>query len=900
MNGPSAQAAQIKALFLTCVQLPEAQRAQAMADSGCTEAVQARVRALLRHATGDDLLGQAAAAVHNAAAQVKTLEAGEKFGDYVLQRRLGHGGQAEVWLAARDCGDFEHRVAIKVLKPLPGRSAWERFQTERALLADLRHPNIAQLLGGGQLDEQRPFMVLELVEGPPLLQHISDQGMGLRDILACFLQVCEALEYAHSHRVIHRDLKPGNVLVTPEGVVKVLDFGIARRDTEGPEITETSPLLTLAYCSPEQITGARVSTASDIYSLGLLLHEMLSARRAHAAESSTPAELMREITEQTPLKPSQALRANPEERPYNARVLHGDLDNLVMMALRKEPQRRYATVSALAQDVRRFLQGRPLEATGNSLGYTLRKALSRNPVSSALTLALLGLLIALPVMLWRNQAAVLAQSERAEQQRLIATRTTDFLVQVLESASPLGSRGEAVALADVLANAERQLAYGLDDVPAVKADLLDKLAGIQFELGHIDRAIEYYRQALPLHRANGEAVLEFHDLGQLALMLFYSGDVPAAQAAMAAADAFASRVSDPVALGWHRTRQATLALNLGEEAAIVENLEPLLAELKAQGIEDAGLLARIHRELANVTRGETALAHINESLRFTEQQLGRMHPKYAIRLRTRALALNRLGRVQAAETDMLESIGIAEKLYGRQHPEYAEGIAELAFIYHDQGRFSAAEGLYSEALAISEARSGVNSTAYVLQTNNLGYLYEDMGALDRAEEYYRASLHIRQTVFAENRLQVARSQSNLARLLAKRGAFSEAGELLQMAMALYREQQRSNLYNAVTQVAIRAGNQATPGDCDGALAELRELLPELQLEPAGGWRRMQAESWLGRLALQCGDVAQGEALLRAALDKADAIYTSGSDGQALLHAQIEPLLASISAANPQP
>ena len=271
-----------------------------------------------------------------------------------------------------------------------------------------------------------------------------------------------------------------------------------------------------------------------------------------------------------------------------------------------------------------------------------------------------------------------------------------------------------------------------------------------------------------------------------------------------------------------------------------------------------------------------------------------MHPRYETRLRGRALALRDLGRYAEAERDLREVIRISEKLHTTQHQSYADSIAELAVIYHDTGRFTEAEELYAEALAISEATSGTDSLSYVRQTNNLGYLYEDMGAYDRALGFYRTSLKVRKMVFSDNPASISSSQGNLARLLAKMGELSEAEQLLQQAIGTDNEYGRSNLYNRVTQLAIELGQASGRGSCNNTLAANQNIVTDLREQPEDSWRRMQAESWIGQLALRCGANTLAEELLSGALQKADLIYSAGSQGQRAMHEHIKPLLRNLS------
>ena len=344
----------IKQLFDNCVDLSAAEQEAYVQQADVADDIKKHVLQLLLHATNEVDLTQAVVESVQASLDIKPMVAGMKIGAYELLKPLGYGGQGEVWLASRTDGNFEHQVAIKFLKPLHSQSDIHRFQSERELLASLRHPNIAQLLDGGELQDNRPYMILELVEGLPILEYCQQQNFSLKQYLTCFLQICDAISYAHSHSVIHRDIKPTNILVTHDGTVKLLDFGIAKYVDIEEAKTMTLPLMTLAYSSPEQVTGGSVSTATDIYSLGLLLYEMLTGQRAQAVNSDVPAALIHEITDQSPVTPSQVIPQLDSKRSYRKKQLQGDLDNLILMAVRKEPSRRYATVTGMVKDIKKL------------------------------------------------------------------------------------------------------------------------------------------------------------------------------------------------------------------------------------------------------------------------------------------------------------------------------------------------------------------------------------------------------------------------------------------------------------------------------------------------------------------------------------------------------------------
>ncbi|HYX20247.1 MAG TPA: serine/threonine-protein kinase, partial [Thermoanaerobaculia bacterium] len=309
-------------------------------------------------------------------------EAPERIGSWEIERELGHGGMGTVYLAARSGDGFRQTVALKVVRRgMDTDFVLQRFRGERRILAELDHPGIARLLDGGSTEGGAPFFVMEYIDGRHLLEEARARDLSLRERLRLFLPVCDAVAYAHRHLVVHRDIKPSNVLVTADGVPKLLDFGLAkllRPDGEGADgRTETAlRLLTPDYASPEQVRGESVTTATDIYSLGVVLYELLTGQRPYRVTGRTPEAIARAVCEEEPARPSAASAA-----------LRGDLDNVVLMALRKEPDRRYASVEQFAEDIRRHLDGRPVSARKDTLRYRAGKFVTRHKASVAATAA---------------------------------------------------------------------------------------------------------------------------------------------------------------------------------------------------------------------------------------------------------------------------------------------------------------------------------------------------------------------------------------------------------------------------------------------------------------------------------------------------------------------------------
>jgi len=370
---------------------------------GGDAALRARVTALAEAAERDGGMLDAPNAV---AAGAEVPEApsrkGERVGAYELLDEIGSGGMGTVHLARRADDEFEKRVAIKLMRPgFATDLDLRRFKSERQIAAVLDHPNIARLLDGGSTPEGAPYFVMEHVEGGPLLDYCRERGLSVRERLVLFREICAAVQYAHQHLVVHRDLKPGNILVTADGEPKLLDFGIAKLLSGGGGTAFSEPtatldrLLTPEYASPEQVRGRPVTTASDVYSLGVILYELVSGEKPYRIETGDPAELVRLVCEQDPGRPSTRTAG-----------LSRDLDAIVLKAMRKEPEGRYQSAAALADDIGRFLEGHPVEARRHSTAYRAKKFLRRHRIGAAATLLVLA---AIATGIW----ATLREARRA-------------------------------------------------------------------------------------------------------------------------------------------------------------------------------------------------------------------------------------------------------------------------------------------------------------------------------------------------------------------------------------------------------------------------------------------------------------------------------------------------------
>ncbi len=418
-----------------------------------------------------------------------------QFGAYRLLRLIGRGGMGEVHLAERSDGQYEQRVALKLL-PQPTPGLMQRFRQERQILARLEHPNIARLLDGGVGEENIPYFAMDYVDGMPITQYVVASSLDIAQRLRLFLGVCDAVQYAHRNLVVHRDIKPSNILIAADGSPKLLDFGIAKllQATTGGQDTQTAlRLFTPDYAAPEQIRGEAITTATDVYALGVVLYEMLTGSRPYRLGRDVALE--QAILSVDPPAPSSAIERGPAS-VTRVRQLRGDLDRIVLTTLAKEPERRYPSVEALAIDIRSYLGGRPIAARGDGTWYRMRKFVSRNRVGVvALAFVLIALLAA--------TGFSLAQARRAERERNVAVRTRDFVLGMLSNVGPYRrSVAPAPTLTRLIENSAPKILEEFSGEPQIQIPLLNSFAGVFMSLGHARDSSQYLEYALQRERAS--------------------------------------------------------------------------------------------------------------------------------------------------------------------------------------------------------------------------------------------------------------------------------------------------------------------------------------------------------------------------------------------------------------
>ena len=831
-----------------------------------------------------------------------------------IGRELGRGGMGVVMLAERNDGQFEQQVALKLVKRgMDSDAVLKRFLHERQILARLSHPNIARLLDGGLSGDGRPFFVMEYVEGTPLVEYCNANSLGLRARLDCMLQICAALQFAHRQLVVHLDIKPSNVIVSAAGEVKLLDFGIAKLlgdtplDASMQTRTQTQRPLTAGYASPEQLLGEPVSTATDVYGIGCLLYELLTGRRANG-NAATAEEARLAIARGEPLAPSRA-SAIAGVPGIPARRLQGDFDTIVLKALKREPERRYATVEALADDLRRCLDEHPIAARRDTLRYRMTKFVARNPIGVALAaLAVVGLLTA--------TTFALSQASSARAAALRAQAVTRYLVGIFQVADPKGTPGGLkLSAREVLDVGTKQMQLQLAEQPQLEASFSLVLGTIYGGLGENERAIALLQRALALHPVDAQDQISHADtLALLARAQYETGDYAAATRSSVEANLehHARGVNESAMIAQDLALQGEILRRQGEfskgedllrqsldmsrkmlpapNAQIAEQLNQLAALYGDMGrIEEATVLTEqslsmfrtlygdnhldVAENLVNlgVFRMQTehiaqALPAFDEAIAIYTRLLPHDHPLHALALANEARAFDRLKRYREADPLYREALAMQRRVLGAQHPDLATTLNNLAVLRLHVDDFSGSAEFSREAMAVWAAQNKTEHPFALISKGHLAVALREGGDLLQSERITREVLAARRRQLGENNRAVALSLDDLGTVLRLIGHPDQAVVEQRQAQKI-----RLGLKNVPPQEAAAALveyalSESAAGDrqnarrqIDAAIAALTDMK---SVEPQQLATALAAKA---RIELVQGEVAAGCALAHQAL-----------------------------------
>lgn len=715
----------------------------------------------------------------------------QHFGAWRVTRRIGEGGMGVVYQATRD--DLGNVAAIKVL-----RDAWlsparrRRFADEQRTLARLLHPSIARLYDAGALSDGTPWFVMEFVEGDTLSEYCRSTNCDLQQRLALFRAVCEAVRHAHQHLVIHRDLKPSNILVTRDGAVKLVDFGIAKQlETLGSDdVTRTGlRLMTPAYAAPEQVRGDGIGVHTDVYSLGVILYELLTGRVPFDVAGHTPAEAAAMITTQDAERPSLvASRAAGAPLAAASATSQGDLDVLCLTAMEKSPERRYQSVEALIRDIDHFRAGEPLEARAPSLQYRAAKFIRRNARDVALTaialFALIAMASAYTVRLTRARNDAVAEAARSQ-------RIQRFMLSLFNAGDAMAAPAESLRVLELLDRGVRE-AGALRAEPAVQGELLETLGSVYMQLGELTRADSLLTTSLAQRRS----VLA-PDSPDIARGMVALGLLRDAQAEYAPAESLvrvALTSSKRTLPPRHPAiARATIALgrvleNRGDYSAAIPILEDAVSRFAALGDTTADL-AEALTELANCHfyEGRYAVSDsINRQVLALDRALhGEKHPNVGDDLINLGAVQFEWGHLAEAERYNREAVEIFRTWYGEDNPQTASSLTILARTLISLKRLDEAHTLVTRALGINERVYGAVHPRVASSLNELGRIAQQQGKLDEAERYFTRMADVYKQVYNDKHYLIGVALSNLAGVRQDKGDNAGAERIFREVLRRY-------------------------------------------------------------------------------------------------------------------
>lgn len=900
---------QIKTIFFGALDQTAEERTEYL-DASCSgdEELRAEIEELLSAQTGGRSLLLERRLIMEEAADDPIPDSliGTRIGRYYVKKLIGRGGMGAVYLAERD-GDFTQHVALKLIRS--GRQTVDsvaRFRVERQILARLQHPGIARLLDGGMSEQGQPYLVMEHVEGTPITEFCDANRVPMNERLRLFQSVCAAVQFAHRNLVVHRDLKPSNILVTETGEIKLLDFGIAKLldpTSAGVSIPWTRTdmrMLTPEYAAPEQVRGEPVTTATDVYALGVVLYELLTGRRPYRLPERRMAEVERIICDEAPAPPSTAVGEVEEvaradgstdvltpERVSAARGTHsvrlrrtlqGDLDNVVLMALRKEADRRYPSAEHLAADLGRYLEGHPVKARKDTLTYRASKFVRRNRFGVAAAAAFVLLLVGFSVVTSFQARRIAHERDKAEQ-------VSAFLADVFAAANPTAAQGDTLTALELLGRGVARIETELADQPDVRADLLDVMSSAYFAQAAYGLADTLARTSVALRTAAASPALP-RSLTLLAEALEAQSRFTEADSVYRLVVAHHRRHRNPAALIEAMERRGRFLIeSLSTPDTVKAVFEEALA-LRRQyfGTDDPErghtlyLYAKAHHVGGDYTTAERLFREaLDEQRRFpgdaavTAQTLAQLGPILSIR---RDYA--------AADSILREGVRLHEQLYGRAHPETASMMALLAHNLTSTDQLDEAEGLLREALAVYREHGGRESHGYVSTLRMLRRLLTFAARYDEALTVADEIMELTETLYGPESRSFATNLAHYAQVLHNAGNPEDALPMFMEALPLLKTAFGSEtpFYATIMADAGRAMEDLNRSTEAEALYEQAYAIMKSGLGH-GSFERSRLAFTLGKHHAARGEHARALAYF----EDASAVRVSGSDPSALLAAR---------------
>jgi serine/threonine protein kinase/tetratricopeptide (TPR) repeat protein len=783
---------------------------------------------------------------------------GDRIGPYRVLRTLGVGGMGEVFLAERADAQFEQQVAIKVVfGGSLARGVQSRLKIERQILAQLDHPNIAHLLDGGSLPDGTAYIVMEYVDGIPIDSFCDSNHLDVAARLKLFQTICAAVHYAHQNLIVHRDLKPSNILVTAAGVPKLLDFGIAKLLDEGRAGQQTLAvthadfrLMTPDHASPEQVRGQAITTSSDVYVLGVLLYKLLTGHGPFVIPSMRLSDIERAICEKDPPLPSHSVNADDSAETRNIahardttparlrRSLRGDLDNMVFMAMRKEPERRYASAQQMASDVQRYLDGKPVIARRDTMSYRTAKFVRRHWLPVSASVGVVFLILAFATTTYFQSLRIAAERDRvaeqrglAERERVRAEEVSSFLVNLFRLSDPEENRGNKVTARELLDSGAKRLRAGLNDQPETKAALLSTVGAVYDSLGQYNDALPILSESLQLQpRAHDKSRID--TLLELGRARIGAGDLAAAEAPFQEALHLAQNNAGATSVlsGHALWALGMLRFQEGQFAEAKDLYLRGIAILESSGAPQTDVsdvlddLAKIY---AREQQWDLAKQTYERALAVDRQVLGDDHPRVAVNLHNLAVVAQNMGDLKKAEALYRDAIRRKEHAYGVGDPQTADAIINFGLLLQREGRLAEAEPLLRDALGLTLSQYGPDHYKVGYARVSFAMLLHDKGDLVPAESEFRQALVIYDKSLPANHQWRAALLTHFARLLVDCGKSDEALAMSEQSLKIWNATSTATSQYTAQAHAIHAYALAHLGKPREAAEELDVALPLL-------------------------------------------------------------------------
>ncbi len=804
----------------------------------------------------------------------RELPPGEIVGRYRIVRLLGRGGMGSVYFAERADEEYQQSVALKVVEWCPAFTDLAgRFREERQILARLSHENIARLLDGGQMQDGTPYLVMEHIAGTRIDHYCKLRRPGIEARLRLMQQVCASVQYAHQNLIIHRDLKPSNILVTDEGVVKLLDFGVAKLlspDAGASSATQQiDRVLTPDHASPEQLLGQPVGTTSDVYALGVLLYELLSGKRPFEFANLSLSEITRIVGLTTPAPPSTRLPVEANRRGVAVAELRGDLDNIVLKAMHRDPSRRYQTAAELAADIQNYLDGRPVQARPDTWTYRARKFVRRNAwavAGATASVLMISTLIAFYTVRLSQERDI------AQRQRKVADTVAEFMIDVFRRATPNETRGAEVSARDALDVAAARIDRDLANEPRVRLTLMRKMGQAYSGLGLMPEALGLMERQVSLARTEfGETDVELaRALEALGHIHHSMSKFTLAEHAFSEAELIRIRLGLEHDAEWARLLHS-IASNLRAQQRFGDAIEyHKRAERGARSLPESE-----HATLGNVlqglafTYGESgnyaeAERYAREALPLLEGAIYEGHDLYANGLNTLANILRRQFKLDEAEPLFRRFVARQTEILGKNHFLVARAQNNLATLLRAKGDYTGAEQALLEALRIYETGREPDQLDLAIAHHNLAGVYREEG------EYARALAHADQAIAFKRSALGPGSPQLVSSLLERSGALRGQGELAAARVAFDEaESIASDRFDPQDPrhllVQLERGRLALEsGETAAATRDLEEAIARLRTQDEAA-RLAEALCTLAESRASSGDVLGARSLLDEAL-----------------------------------